>query len=222
MHPDDERLAALALGEPIDPADVEHVEHCEHCEAVVDELHDTLGLVQASEVLTSPPDSVWTAITDELRVPDQLALRRERRRPQLGWMAAAAAAGVIVGLAGTQVYGSLTAPSETIVAQARMDTLDTLQTGGSADLVTTDGEVRLRLQVDPLDAGTGFLEVWLINNDLKRMVSVGMLPNGVTQEDFRVTQGWIDQGFVIVDISREEFDDQPQHSGDSLLRGTLT
>ncbi len=33
--------------------------------------------------------------------------------------------------------------------------------------------------------------------------------------------GIIDQGYVIVDISKEQFDDKPAHSGDSLLRGQL-
>ena len=31
----------------------------------------------------------------------------------------------------------------------------------------------------------------------------------------------IDQGYVVVDISKEQFDDKPAHSGDSLLRGQL-
>ncbi|MGO4602380.1 hypothetical protein [Terrabacter sp. 2YAF2] len=38
---------------------------------------------------------------------------------------------------------------------------------------------------------------------------------------FPVTQGLIDQGYVIVDISKEQFDDKPAHSGDSLLRRQL-
>jgi anti-sigma-K factor RskA len=76
--------------------------------------------------------------------------------------------------------------------------------------------------VQPQTAGTGFLEVWLINTDLKRMVSVGVLPNGSNAQEFPITSTLLEQGYVIVDISREPFDDRPQHSGDSLLRGTLS
>lgn len=72
----------------------------------------------------------------------------------------------------------------------------------------------------PLDAGNGYLEVWLINADGKRMVSVGVLRPGESGT-FPVTQALIDQGYVIVDISKEQFDDKPAHSGDSLLRGQL-
>ena len=72
----------------------------------------------------------------------------------------------------------------------------------------------------PLDAGDGYLEVWLLNADGKRMVSVGVLGPG-EQGSFPISQSLIDQGYVIVDISREHFDESPAHSGDSLLRGKL-
>ena len=72
----------------------------------------------------------------------------------------------------------------------------------------------------PLDAGDGYLEVWLLNADGKRMVSVGVLRPGESGT-FPISQALIDQGYVIVDISKEQFDDKPAHSGDSLLRGQL-
>jgi hypothetical protein len=51
------------------------------------------------------------------------------------------------------------------------------------------------------------------------MVSIGVLDaeTGV----FPISQDLLDQGYVVVDISREPFDEQPEHSGDSLARGTL-
>jgi hypothetical protein len=63
--------------------------------------------------------------------------------------------------------------------------------------------------------------VWLINKDLERMVSVGVLEPGERDQSFAIPQELLDQGYVIVDISREGFDDAPQHSGDSVVRGTL-
>ncbi len=41
------------------------------------------------------------------------------------------------------------------------------------------------------------------------------------EASFPISQSLIDEGYVIVDISRERFDDAPTHSGDSLLRGHL-
>jgi hypothetical protein len=61
----------------------------------------------------------------------------------------------------------------------------------------------------------------LINRDGKRMVSLGVL-RADGRSTFPVTQQLIDEGYVVVDISREGFDDKPEHSGDSLVRGTLS
>lgn len=246
MHPDDEALAAVALGEPLTPADAEHVAGCADCAAVVAELRATLGRLRegGAEELITPPDSVWAAIAAEAGIPasttpdgpataaprpvgpsaepDELAGRRDQRRPRTRWLVAAAAAGVALGLAGAELAAVIARPTETVVARAELSTLDTQRQGGEADLLERGDDVKLRLQVEPLDAGTGFLEVWLINTDLTRMVSLGQLPNGSTSQDFVVSPTTIEQGYLIVDISLEKFDDQPQHSGDTLLRGTLS
>ena len=73
-----------------------------------------------------------------------------------------------------------------------------------------------------LDPGDGYLEVWLINRDLTRMVSVGVIPADAPQIVLPISQELIDEGYVIVDISREHFDDQPAHSGETLVRGELS
>ena len=85
---------------------------------------------------------------------------------------------------------------------------------------TLDG-VELRVTTQPLANPDGYLEVWLINTDGKRMVAVGQLADGISGV-FSVPQSVIDNGYVIVDISREALDDQPQHSGDSVVRGKLS
>ena len=105
-------------------------------------------------------------------------------------------------------------------AQAELDTLDTQQRLGEAALVRTGSGVKLEVATtSALSAGDGYLEVWLINRDGKRMVSIGVLD---TEKGlFPISQSLLDQGYVVVDISRESFDDQPAHSGDSLVRGTL-
>ena len=84
-----------------------------------------------------------------------------------------------------------------------------------------DGRLDLAVSTQPIDPGNGYLEVWLINKDLKRMVSVGVLEPGEEAQSFAIPQALLDQGYVIVDISREGYDESPQHSGDSVVRGTL-
>jgi hypothetical protein len=238
MHPDEETLVRLALGEPGGAADAAHAAGCASCQAFIAELTETLALVgeASGEELVAPPDSVWRAISAQVAAEDQPPLvpasapaasgpvdeLAARRRPRFGWLAVAAAVGVVAGVVGTQVVPPLVSPPPQVIAQAQLDTLDTGTRGGEAELLASHGlSLDLRVQVKPLDAGTGYLEVWLINSDLKRMVSVGVLPSDATEQDFQVTRSLIDQGYVIVDISREQFDDRPQHSGDSLLRGSL-
>ena len=260
MHPDDEVLAALALGEEV-PGDVTaHLAHCQSCRAVLADLRRILLQVRSSEnvELHEPPASVWAAITaatsadaGSSAVPDdehpaapvrqvepppaatappvgerldELAERRteEKRRPRARWLIAATAAGVALGVLGVQIVGALRAPAPTpVVASAQLDTLTNPRRGGDATLVEQPGGLSLKLSVEPLDAKNGYLEVWLINTDLTRMISVGVLPGNGTAASFVVAPGMHAQGYTLVDISREQFDDRPQHSGDSLLRGTL-
>ena len=53
------------------------------------------------------------------------------------------------------------------------------------------------------------------------MVSVGVLRPDAAEQTFPIPQELLDEGYVIVDISREGFDDAPEHSGDSVVRGSL-
>jgi hypothetical protein len=71
-----------------------------------------------------------------------------------------------------------------------------------------------------LDAIGGFYEVWLINADGKRMVCLGVL-DPRTGGTFQVPAELTSQGYPIVDVSLEPGDGNPEHSHDSVLRGTL-
>lgn len=270
-HPDDDMLAALALGESI-PNDVaEHVGGCAPCSREVAALRSTLSVLREPvPALTAPPASVWDAVLAEIDAPqtsaapptasvdpappaaapvpaapgvvdmsvaapatpqpatDELATRREDRENRrrggipLAWVAGAAAAGILLGAAGGRLLGAEDpAPAPITVASTSLDTLDTGQAKGSADIVRLDGQLDLAVRTDPIDARDGYLEVWLINKDLERMVSIGVLRPDAPEQTFAIDQALIDQGYVIVDISREGFDAAPQHSGDSVVRGTL-
>lgn len=161
------------------------------------------------------------------RPPDAtvLPMRATRRGPQssrlLRWTVGAAAAGLVVGGAGIRLIDRTEAPAATLVASVALDTLDTQKRLGEAEVIRAGGAVDLRIDTQPLAADGGYLEVWLINSDLKRMVSVGVLRTGDRTASFPISADLLSQGYVIVDISRERFDDKPQHSGDSLVRGAL-
>ncbi len=245
-HPDDDSLAAIALGETADASTAAHVATCATCASEVDALRSTLSLVHSgTPELIAPPSSVRTAVlaaldedlaaspddrpapageTAETAVAD-LADRRARRdrRLPLGWIAGAAAAGVLLGAVGTRALepDRATPAETTVLASTSLDTLDAGTALGSAEAVRVGPELDIDVRTASLDPGDGYLEVWLINRDLKRMVSIGVLRPGESAQRFAIDESLIEQGYVIVDISREGFDTKPEHSGDSLARGTL-
>ena len=259
-HPDDDTLAAIALGDPAPSGAAEHAHSCPQCSRALASLRDTLTTLHApAPELVAPPQSVWHAVESELdreadaaaaapasvaTLPaaqpvaaqaatapapdagDELTRRRSsratRRRFPVAWVAGAAAAGLVVGVVGARALGTEQADPVTTVASTSLDTLDTRQVRGSADVVKQEGRLDLTVNTEqPMDPAGGYLEVWLINKDLKRMVSVGVLEPGAKDQSFVIPQDLLDQGYVIVDISREGYDDSPQHSGDSVVRGTL-
>ncbi|MEP6630717.1 MAG: anti-sigma factor [Lapillicoccus sp.] len=142
-------------------------------------------------------------------------------RRRAGWIVAAAAACVLAGaLVGHALWSGANEPSTQIVATTALTTLDaTRQQEGTAELLDARGVRELRVDAATMPAGSGYVEVWLINADGKRMVSLGVM--STRREVFTVPSGAIEQGYTIVDLSREQFDDKPQHSGDSIMRGTL-
>lgn len=250
-HVDDDFLLDAVLGVPVSPSATEHVASCPDCRRrmalarrTVEALR-TVGQVS----LERPPDRIWTAIVDELGLPADAAApvgARGGRRGLTGsrstgaprrtepavlrprsrqWRVLAAAAVLLVGAAAgslvTRVLIRDDSSAAQIVSEAELTTLATKVSRGAADVVRTDSGLDLRVRTEPLDPGSGYLEVWLINTDLRRMVSVGVLPPTAKAASFPVPAQLLDEGYVIVDISREALDDKPEHSGDSLLRGQL-
>ena len=242
-HPDEELLADLALGSDDEvSAEVRgHVEGCPDCTSTVEELGRVVALsfhAGAPTTWTHPPEHVWSRIEDAIDAGEPAtrttvtapatvtaleagAARRTGRRV-VPWAAGMAAAGLAIGLLSGRALWNEAPPAPATIAQVQLDTLDGNQRLGEASVVRTGQGVDLKVATArPFDAGKGFIEVWLINKDGKRMVSVGVL-RGSSPETFPITQTLIDQGYTIVDISREGFDDKPQHSGDSLARGSLS
>jgi hypothetical protein len=127
---------------------------------------------------------------------------------------------VAVG-AGLAVAGVQISQAGRVIAETPLRTLDTNREEGRAKLRARNGSLELEIDLPTtMAAGDGYVEVWLINRDLKDLVSVGIYTGG-TEESFPLPRDVLDRGFVIVDLSLEHFDGNAGHSGDSLLRGQL-
>ena len=232
-HISDDRLVDLALDAQADQGERDHLSGCADCTRTRAALLQTIAATRGAgtDLLVSPPPRVWDAIQVEIgegASVTPIGDRRTRQRPRLPvtWLLAAACVlGILLGVGGSSIVSRLGGepePTDVTVASAPLAPLDSAQTMGVASLVDRDGGLRLDVPDLALDPGDGFLEVWLINRDLTRMISVGVLPADATEVVLPVSQQLIDEGYVIVDISREPFDDQPAHSGQTLVRGELS
>jgi hypothetical protein len=235
----------------VDPADRAHVDACPVCSEEVAELVQVRSLLREQVGMhgphrVEPGPEVWERVLEATQDEDAAEPRpavqpveatvtamADHRAPgtsqgrgrRTWWVAAAAAACLLLGvLVGRAVWapGEATQP---VLASVPLTTLDaSKQQEGTAQLLGGQGGQggqgqELRVETQPMSAGNGYVEVWLINTDGKRMVSLGVL--STTQGTFPIPPDAIAQGYTIVDLSREQFDDKPQHSGDSVMRGTL-
>ncbi len=249
-HPDDEALAAVALARD-DPAPgpdapagtAEHVRSCPRCRSEVEELRAVAAVLRSTagddargplEPLASPGPELWADIEAQTRgaVPLRRARPAPRPKRSVSWLlAAAAVAGVLVGVVGDRVLAgsgpppgatATSAPSPDVVGRTTLTELDGTTALGDAELLRLGDLTELRVHLTaqmPTASGGGYREVWLINVDGRRMVSVGVLAG--TTETFVVPGGALEQGYRVVDVSREPADGNPVHSGDSIMRGTL-
>jgi anti-sigma-K factor RskA len=148
--------------------------------------------------------------------------RRRPARParrRAAWLAAAVAAAVVV-LAGTVALITRD-DGGTTLAEAQLEPLPSALPGtgpAAATVVERDGVRELDLALD-VPATSGFYEVWLIDEDIEGMVSLGPAR---TDGRYEIPPD-VDIGtFPVVDVSIEPPDGVPTHSGVSALRGTLS
>jgi anti-sigma-K factor RskA len=107
------------------------------------------------------------------------------------------------------------------VAAAALDPLDDSDASGQARVVERpDGSRVLELDLSATDPDDGFYEVWLIDEAVQDMYSLGVVQGGgeVTLE---VPPGVDLAEFPVVDVSVEPLDGDPLHSGISVARGRL-
>lgn len=242
-HVDDELVAGFALGEPdrLEPDDQDHLLTCPTCSARLRELQDVVAIGRSGRPgpLRPPSPGLLAAIQAELAddvaaapaenrsepaaPPAPTVLSDHRRRRAAGGRGArrllAAAVVLAVAAGGAVWYRASTA--EVVVASTTLAPLPDKTGAGSARLTERDGELRLAIEVTPPVTGDAFEELWLLNTDGQRMISLGVVPpTGRGSYAVPAQPGDLD-GYTVVDISLEPFDGDVAHSQDSLLRGTL-
>jgi hypothetical protein len=147
---------------------------------------------------------------------------RERNRLLLA-VAASLLVGAAAGVFGTSVAGrnpSSGAQPVQVITQIDLANLKQTAATGHAAVVVTPAGRSIRVDTSRLASlQGGFYEVWLIDKQVKKMVGIGILHPG--EDEFPVPNGVDLAQYPIVDISVQQPGD-PRHSGDSVLRGTIT
>lgn len=239
LNPDD--LALLALGEtPDEPVDRAHLESCVQCRTELDELSRAVRVgrsVTEEDMLITPADRVWHTIRAELglddsgpapaevvsladrRVAETVPARRQVRRWLVPLLAAVLAlvVGVGVGLGINRTSGQ----RDAVIAEAELDALPAWAGAAGTAIVERDTDGRRWLVVEvEAPAPNGASQVWLIDNDVVGMNSLGFLSNGRAR--LAIPDSLDLARFPVVDVSAEPANDaDPRHSGDSIVRGKL-
>lgn len=180
---------------------------------------DRLSATVDSRITTPTEDGDPSPTPQDERGPDRGpgAPRLSRRGLVL-----AAAGGLVAGVAiGAVGVGAVLRQNDRTIYQAELRSLTDRKLMGEANVVEVGQELFLRITTDEaLTAGAGLVEVWLIHRDGRRMISMGVFQGG-PREQFPVPRSALEQGFVLVDMSREPLDDDNNHSGDTIMRGEL-
>lgn len=226
----DDLVVRAALGEALDEQERRRLAEDPDLQAEVD------AFARVVEVASNPagagdpaPDHLWPGIAaaafgdvqqDDDAAGGEVVQLRSRARwgmPLAAFAAAAALVAVVV------VTGDPVSDDVTPVAAATLQPLEGAEVqveAPTAQFVVDDGSTRLDVDLSALpDSTEGFYEIWLLDPDDGRMVSLGparpdgtyALPKGVGVDDYPA-----------VDVSVEPHDGDPTHSGDSVLRGSVT
>ena len=196
------------------------------------------SLSVADTHLDATPDGLWAGIEALAAAgprgagaapgapPSRTALDAARaRRTHVSYLLGAAAV-ILVAAVGLLAFVQRHDASRVTTLDAISLVNDGLAPEGASSaaratlVAQTDGHYALDVDVSGLPATSdSFLELWIIDLRVERMYSLGplhgsgryVLPDHVEPASF-----------PIVDVSIEPTDGAPQHSGRSILRGTLT
>jgi hypothetical protein len=221
--------------------DREHLAECARC------AEEMVALTRAAAVgrstfgageLSTPDPRVWSRIVEELAIvsepvapvaptttrvpplaPAAVVALRPRRRGMLALVAAVVAV-ILVG-GGGAAWLTLRPTPDTVLATATLQAFPDWR--GATGTATVDKRpdgtrvIKVTCQSGVLKAG--YREVWLITADAKRLVSLGNLRG--TTGSFVIPAGVDISRYDLVDVSDEPYDGNPDHSGDSIVRGKL-
>lgn len=237
-HIDPERVALLAMGEPV--ATAEESEHLADCAACVDDLaalrHAAVAGRASFDIgdLEMPSEAVWVRIADELSLgtrtaePEDLAavvapvVVETPHRRVLTRIWALAASLVLVAGVGLGVWSVTQRAPLTEIAEATLAPFPGHPSAEGTAVVQErpDGTLAVRVELSADAAPDTFREVWLITADATALVSLGVLDG--TEQTFAIPADVDLKDYVLVDVSQEPVDGDPNHSGDSIVRGELS
>lgn len=250
-HLDAERLMSLAMGEPAGEQERDHLEGCAECSLELAELEYTVTVGRSTATIgdiEAPPERVWARITEELGLGTGVAQEtsapvafvedeptepgvRDTGRPAAitaagrprGWrMMFALAATVALAFAAVGTWALIQPGAPKQVAAATLEAFPAHPEAFGEAIVREgrDGVREITVTLDAAEAEEGFREVWLITADASALVSLGVIDG--REAVFPVPEGVDLHEFVLVDVSLEPVDDDPAHSGDSIVRGELS
>lgn len=189
-------------------------------------------LMQLGRVLTpedrhqfAPPADLWAKIADEVSTDDQSATvmnftdRRPRRRIVTGVALVGAAACALIAFGIARASDDVRTIDDVALSNAGLDPSGTSSTGRARLVLLDDGSRAIELNVRDLPKINGeFFELWLIDRQVKGMVSMGPVHGSGR---YIIPAGVQTDAFPIVDVSIEPIDGVATHSGVSVLRGVL-
>jgi len=224
VHSDPEELALRALGEEVSAGTKEHLATCADCQSELDQLRAVVAsgrAIRPEDYPTTPPQRVWDGIAAELGLTPEVASRPAGARFGVLAMAAAAVAGIILGAGTVALLAGDDEPPGTVVATADLEPLPDRSGTGVAEIRGTGADRSLVVDVSGLTRNrSGFYEVWLLDKDAQRLVSLGVLRGD--SGTYPLPPSVDVSEYPVVDVSIEPVDGDPAHSGDSVVRGVLS
>ncbi|MBM7806813.1 hypothetical protein JOD57_002650 [Geodermatophilus bullaregiensis] len=166
------------------------------------------------------PESPERAVTPAGAGVAPVVPLRPRRSRLLLAAAAALVAGLAIGAGAVALGGDDPEDAGVPVADAVLDPLEGSGASGRAAVVERpDGTLVLRVELDADAPREGYLEAWLLDESVSGLIPLGVVRPGT--EEFELPAG-VDIGeYPVVDVSVEQLDGDPTHSGLSVARGQL-